>query len=623
MTVKALYPNLRPSLLLDFANTKDLDPRITFTRTTTARYYDGKTTAKAEENLLLYSQEFNESAWTKSVANFVTANTGDTTAPDGTNTAEIFTDQAINSAQRVTISAPLLASTRYVLSVFVKNITRRYFSMAITGTTNLYFGATYDLVGETVTATRQFGTGFAHVSSSITAVGNSWYRIVLIGDVGTTVSTPLVSMCLNTTGTPTTDGRGTEAYIGDGSQVYVWGAQLEQRDSVTAYTPTTTQPVTNYIPALQTAAAGVARFDHNPVTGESLGLLIEEQRSNLLTYSDDFADASWVKTATTNRSFVSSNVLIGPDGLLSADKLYESELNVDHWLRKAFNFSASTNYTFSIYAKAAERTIFRLTAAGADQGAYFNLSDGTIGTVQSGVTAAITSVGNGWYRCSISWTQASGLNDYVYIRFALVNNGSGSYTGDGYSGIYIWGAQLEAGAFPTSYIKTEGSTVTRNADDVSMAASNFSSWFSTAEGTFYTECVQPSANSVNKNILLVTDDRSAAPQRIEMRAQSTTNVPRLLINVSAGVTVADFSFSAVTTNSTNKSAIAYANNNFAAVVNAQAVQTDTSGLVPPSPNIMTIGSANVNSNVLNGTLKKIAFYPKRLSNAELASLTTV
>ena len=80
MSISSLYPTTRPSLVLDFANTKQLDPRITFARPTTATYYDGKTVAKAEENLLKYSQEFNNAAWTKQNAT-VTANS--IAAPDG------------------------------------------------------------------------------------------------------------------------------------------------------------------------------------------------------------------------------------------------------------------------------------------------------------------------------------------------------------------------------------------------------------------------------------------------------------------------------------------------------------------------------------------------------------
>ena len=89
MTASALYPNLRPSLLLDFANSRQLDPRITFIRSTTATYYDGVTTAKAEENLFQYSQELDNAYWSKFLGTF-SANS--TTAPDGTSTADTFTE---------------------------------------------------------------------------------------------------------------------------------------------------------------------------------------------------------------------------------------------------------------------------------------------------------------------------------------------------------------------------------------------------------------------------------------------------------------------------------------------------------------------------------------------------
>ncbi len=612
MSLSNNYPNAIPSLVLDFANTKKLDPRVTFTRASTGTFYDGKTVAKAEENLLLRSQEFNDSFWSQGVTNLVTANTAGTTAPDGTNTAELFTDQAVSSVQRVFGAATLLASTRYVFSLFVKNITRQYVSLAVTGATSNYFGATYDLVGATVTATRQAGTGFAHVSSSITSVGNDWYRIVLIGDTGTTVSSSGVAICLNTTGTPTVEGRGTETYIGDGSQIYAWGAQLEQRSSVTAYTATTTAPITNYIPALQTAASGVARFEHNPVTGESLGLEIEEQRTNLATRSEEFNDAAWTKT----RASVTANTIIAPDGTLTGDKLVEdTTASNTHIVFQSVTTAAGT-YTWSVYAKAAERNWVCLNLFSASSvRAWFNLSTGVVGTVGSGLTASITSVGNGWYRCAITRTTTD-TNHQAQINLADADNSS-AYTGDGYKGIYIWGAQLEAGAFATSYIKTEGSQVTRNADSASMTGTNFSSWYRADEGTVYSESLPLTAVS-SARVLSISDN--TATNRMMVLA---SNIDHWFVT-SSGTNVAALDAGAYSTTTTNKQSSAYAVNDFAASINSGTVATDTSGSLPVGINRLYIGANHDGTALfLNGTIKKLAYYPKRLSSAELQGLTTV
>ena len=91
MTIQQNYPSTKPALLLDFANTKKLDPRITFTRASTATYYDGKTNAKAEENLLVRSQEFDNAIWAKTTT---TVTTNSFVAPDTTASARSPTAQS-------------------------------------------------------------------------------------------------------------------------------------------------------------------------------------------------------------------------------------------------------------------------------------------------------------------------------------------------------------------------------------------------------------------------------------------------------------------------------------------------------------------------------------------------
>jgi len=251
MTIQANFPAIKPSLLLDFANTKQLDSRITYTRASTASFYNGVTTAMAEQNLALYSQAWATSPWEgqSGYAPAVTNNAG--TAPDGTSTATsiVFSAQYQNQRQAISTTAGL----SYTFSFWAKSIT---------GNTALAFFHENSATGNTTNVT----------------ITTSWarYSVTVLGSA----SSGNVSFGIQ--------DRNASGF----GELYIWGAQVEQRSAVTAYTATTTQAITNYIPVLQTAASGVARFDHNPTTGESLGLLIEESRTNLVTYSAQFDQTS-------------------------------------------------------------------------------------------------------------------------------------------------------------------------------------------------------------------------------------------------------------------------------------------------------------------------------------------
>ena len=215
----------------------------------------------------------------------------------------------------------------------------------------------------------------------------------------------------------------------------------------------------------------------------SLGLLVEESRSNSLLWSEDFSN--W----TVTNGSVQSNVITAPDGNVTADKLVENSSTGNKEVnRGSITFTSGTSLTYSCFVKASERSLFRLAATsaffGSGTNAYFNLTTGTVYSITGGVTSAsIIPYPNGWYRCIATMLPTSSGTGNVFIT--LVSSGTTSnYTGDGTSGIYIWGAQLEVGAFPTSYIPTTNSTVTRTADNVSMVGENFSDWYNQEQGSF-------------------------------------------------------------------------------------------------------------------------------------------
>lgn len=555
MSIQNLYPTIKPSLMLDFANTRRLDPRITFTRTTTATYYDGKTTTKAEENLLLRSQDYS-ATWTVTNLTPVTGKT----APDATSTATEFTASASNAV--LTQGYTAIAGS-YTFSVWLRRVT---------GTGNIEIAA-------------DDGTW------TVKTITGTWARYDVTQTVAAGSKTAGVRVTTNT------------------DAIEVWGAQLEQRASVTAYTPTTTQPITTYVPTLLTAAAGAPRFDHNPVTGESLGFLIESAGTNILTYSEDFANAAWTKT----RASIGGNTIVAPDGTLTGDKLVENTDNNTHVCTQTKTLNANTTYVLSAFLKAAGRTRVQLQTANVSNWApsVTTVFDLSAGTVVSG-TGTITAVGNGWYRCAITATfggtnAAGGLN-----IMPILSGTTNIYAGDGYSGIYIWGAQIEASAFATSYIPTVAASVTRNADTISMTGTNFSSWYNASEGTLFAD-INPSALGATSGFQL---NDNTTDNRIRLATNSTSDQGLITTSGAAQATL-DGGTPAANTNM--KLALAYKANDFALSLNGGTVATDTAGTVPVV-NQLQIGAET--STVGNVTVRKIAYYPIRCTNTQLQAITT-
>lgn len=608
MAIQSNFGNIKPSLNLDFANTKKLDSRITFTRASTATYYDGVTTAKAEENLFRQSQDFTDVTYwiTNSASVSYTANT--TVAPDGTTTADTMTASVGTGTRFGSGSATngITTGLVYTASLFVKagtdTVVQLLFPTAQFGA-NAY--ANFDLSAGTV------GSVGASATATISSAGGTWYRCVITA-TATASSTTSIGIGFAFTGNnssatrlPSITAAGTETLI-------LWGAQLEQRSSVSSYTATTTQPITNYIPVLLTAANNVPRFDHNPTTAESLGLLIEEQRTNTILQSEDL-DTTWAETRAT----LNLNSVVSPGGTLTADRLIASTDNDTHFTTQTFTGTAAS-WTFTAYAKASGLNFvaLRLFNGTSQVGlAYYNLSTGATGTVTAG-TAAITAVGNGWYRCSLTATLAASASCTADIYLASADN-TNSFVGDAFNGIALWGFQVELGDFPTSYIATVAATVTRSADAASMIGPNFSSWYNQGEGTLYAEYLIPYMKQ-NQGAVAISDGTNN--NRMIVRG-GNSSLQTVFIGVRSTAAEWTASLSGAPVNSTTKSAFAYATNNIAWVRSAGTVGTDTSASIP-EVNQLRLGSDGDGSFILNGYLRRIAYYPVRLQNSQLQALTS-
>jgi hypothetical protein len=261
--------------------------------------------------------------------------------------------------------------------------------------------------------------------------------------------------------------------VSDGtSGIYLWGAQLEQSTTVGEYIPTTS--TINSAP----------RFDHDPTTGESLGLLVEEQRSNIFLQSERIDQSPWTLTLAS----VVAETSVLPNGGNSAYKLVPDSGSGAGLCRQNPTLADNTVYTISIFAKAAGFSQFFIQlfdkAGTFAQSRTIDLSTGGVSGSETGssITSAVN-YGNGWYRLILANVNSLSGATTPNVRFRVAG------TGDGTSGIYFWGAQLEAGAFPTSYIPTSGTTATRAADVASISGSNFSSWYRQDEGTVFADVV--------------------------------------------------------------------------------------------------------------------------------------
>ena len=578
------------SLILDFTNGGALDSRVTFTRTTSGTYFNSSgILSNSPANFLTYSEQFNNVIWVKSRAS-ITVNA--VNSPDGTLTGDKLVEDTTASNTHFISQTVTNANAAYTYSVYVKAAERNVAFVGMTDGVTALVGAFVDL--STGALTNSTGGSWTSFSSTSTSVGNGWWRVSVTATRGAGTTTGCnIYPCLSA---------GSVAYTGDGtSGIYVWGAQLETGSTATNYIPTTT--AINYAP----------RFDYNPTTLAPLGLLIEESRTNSLKYSQDFSNAAWTKFNTS----LTSNAIVAPSGILEASLLTDNSTPaVEHFLEQSITTFTNQAYTQSIYVKAATASSFQLVvvAIGSSNtvsNIQFNQSAGvyvpafqTSGLITS---ASATAVGNGWYRCSVVYT-LNGTVTYHALRVYPFNLGSYAGTGIGH---YFWGAQLEAGAFSTSYIPTTAAAATRAADNAVITGTNFSSWYNATEGTLCTSVVTATTTTVGA-ALSINDNTSSNAIQIYYFGSAQYQV------VTGGVSQATLSASST---GTFKAAGTYKVNDFAASFNGAAATTDTSGTIP-TVSQLRIGALGGGSSHLNGTIKYIAYYPLRLSNAELQRLTS-
>ena len=343
---------------------------------------------------------------------------------------------------------------------------------------------------------------------------------------------------------------------------------------------------------IETVSANQPRFDYDPVTGECKGLLIEETRTNLLTNSNtdvEFSNGARPNTWTSGQ--------LAPDGSSTAKLCVTNNRSFKEYISASVNNVVST---FSIYLKTNGSIVTRT----------FDLRDISSDTVRTTKTITITP---NWQRFDITGTvQSNG------IRVEIIG---------GIFNIFAWGAQLEAGAFPTSYIPTTASTVTRSADNAQMTGTNFSSWYNSSEGTLYSNI------SIIRN--LTTDstgswslDNSSyangytlshtntTSSRLSVRGPNTSSSGRSIGDVT-NVDITKFKNCCIILPSVTNRILSCSNGNFSGIE-----KSFSSGV---SLNRLNIGFNNIigtpANNYLNGTISRLTYYPRALKPNQLQFLT--
>lgn len=573
-------------------------------RNSNATYYDSTGALTwAPANMVQYSSALTNttSGWDLVNASATIVSGTTTTAPDGTSTAVKLAEVNVSPANvhasvaKFAVRATINVGQAYVYSIYAKAAERSViYIRGDAGGGYLGTLSRFDLAAGTATP----GSGV--ISVSIVPVGSGWYRCTTVSTATGTFA--LASVYLS-------DGA-SESYAGTtGYGAYIWGPQLEAvtyQTSPRAYIPTTS------------AAVYQPRYDYDPSVTPATprGMLIEEQRTNLILQSGDFSNAGWGKTAlNTTGTPPYANVAVSPDGTTTATKLIATAVPTPHYVGQIVAVTNGATYTISVYAKASGYNFLLIQPFAGGDFASYNLQTGAVGTVVgSPIATSITSVGNGWYRCSITAAAPTASNSCQIYPMPADN--TPTFTGDASSGVLVWGAQIEAGSFATSYIPTTSASVTRVADIVKLSGSALTV-AGAATGSAIVQTSKILSTSPPSGVL--GGDKAVGGARY-LLYQSTNDVT-LVSAVAAGNNVATLGSGGWKLGPV-RSAVGWDANGFSTVGNNGTVLSQTAGKMDTATAIYlgALGSSNF---PLNGWSASLALYNQRLPDTILKQKSVV
>jgi hypothetical protein len=505
-------------------------------------------------NLLTYSEMFNNVAWSK-IASSVTVNA--TTAPNGTITADKLIEDSSNNQHRLDQNTTSVIGTN-TFTVYAKKAERDSVWLRV-GTSGAYF----DLTNGTI-------SGSSGVTASIESLPDGWYRCTILRI--TTVANEIVriNLAIGINGTYT----GT---IGNG--LFIWGAQLNE-GTLKDYFATETR-------------LNIPRLDYS--NGSCPSILVEPQRTNLALRSEEFDNISWQKLngGVGSIPIVSANNAISPSGVQNADRIQLSLNGGTSGADISYinQVITSSSATLSIYLKS-------------------NTTACTIYLRNAGFTTAIN-VTNQWQRFTLY-----NPNAITLFQFGLRGGSYGGAVNSNTADISVWGAQLEAGAYATSYIPTVASAVTRNQDTFALSNVFTNNMISSAGGTWFVDLrgnVDLIRSASVGGLFLNTGTVSIADDGFLFRNQGSLSQKIAIIKYNSGT--ASTLYNTLTENV--KTAIKWNGTTADVFVNGVKVVSATAFTTTAMQNLIAQGSnRNLNINAM-------ALWPTPLTDAECIALTTL
>ena len=394
-------------------------------------------------------------------------------------------------------------------------------------------------------------------------------------------------------------------------------------------TRATTATRVNASGLIEVVASGIPRLDYF-ASGGVVGcpaLLVEPSAQNAFIQSQTLFTSHLVQNLTTAGY---ADVAISPDGTQNAEKFVPNTTNGVHGIADITSqtITSGTTYTFSCFAKSDGGTNYPLivlqldssTAWGATRNAIFNVVSGTIhGSAPSGVTMRIQDYGSGWYRFSATATAVGSVTGQYQYRIYIPNSSATltyAAASGNTEGVFVWGAQLETGSVATSYIPTTTGTGSRSADVVSVSGA-VSGCIGQTEGTIYAEVDIRNFVTFSR-IVSLSNGTSSNTINLQLFLDGSVK------NIRVGLTFlgsGQVDIIGAMPNPVNKIAVGYKQNDFVVYLNGASVGTDTSCSVP-AMNKIDLGNFN-GGNIISDRIRAAALYTSRLTNAQLAALTTL